>query len=294
MGRKQRHDDDGVFHHVFNRGARRDLIFFDDLDRRIWLEIFVDVSEKRGLELHAWCLMGNHFHLLVRSTGRLADMMRDACSMYVKVFNRRHDLDGPLHTSSYRNEPISSDEYFATASRYIHRNPVDIFNGPVESYQWSSYRFFLTPESAPAWLQTSFTLAMFGGSVERYRDFVSGDLQPRTTSSSTPPIDLAFGPVVSLGQIVSAIGALTDTDPADLARGRAGVRSPARMGICMLASEFEISADATAAALGYGSLSAVRSGLHRGRALVQTDPAFVALLATARRLLTRAQLDAAA
>ena len=160
MGTPPRLDYDGAFQHVYNRGARRDLIFFDDTDRHAWLRSVADVCLHRGAEIHAWCLMGNHFHLLLRSPGNVRDVMRDAGSQYVKAFNRRHGLDGPLHTSRYKNEIIESDKQFVTTSRYIHRNPLEIHSGPLRRYQWSSYPFFLAPSAAPRWLHTARTLEL--------------------------------------------------------------------------------------------------------------------------------------
>lgn len=283
MGTTQRRDYDGAYHHVFNRGARKDLIFFDSADRQRWIAILSDVCLKRETEIHAFCVMGNHFHLILRSTGAIHDVMRDFCSRYVKGFNRRHRLDGPLHRARYRNEVIESDEHFMTVSRYVHRNPVDVHRGPLEQYRWSSYRYFLNPGSAPAWLTTERTLGLFGGDPYRYRRFVSGDVPEAARHAVT--IGLPAATTISLDEIIRAVAAATDVDPAALTAGCPGIRSPGRLAVCLLAEELGVAPEQTAEALGYTSRASVRTGLRRGRRVLETDQAFGRLLDQARRAL---------
>lgn len=293
MGSSKRHDYDGAFQHIFNRGARRDLIFFDDVDRRRWLAILVNVCGKRGVEIHAFCLMGNHFHLILRSRGNIDDVMRDTCSRYVKAFNRRHGFDGPLHGSPYRNELVESDEYFLTVSRYIHRNPVDIHDGPLDRYQWSSYRYFLSPASAPSWLTTDRTLNLFDDNCDRYRQFVGDDERPGH-ARWVPDVNLSFGPTVSLQTIIEVVASLAKVKPSAIVAGRAGIRSPARLAVCLLAEELGITPETTAEALRYSSPSSLRSSLHRGRKILETDAGFRGLLQVALGRLTGEDDDAEA
>ena len=293
MGNPRRQDHDGAFHHIFNRGARKDLIFFDDNDRRRWIAILIDVCAKRGVEIHAYCLMGNHFHLIVRSRGAIHDVIRDVCSRYVKGFNLRHGLDGPLHRSPYRNVIIESDEHFMTLSRYVHRNPVDIHRGPLERYRWSSYRHFLNPDSAPPWLCVDRTLALFRDDPERYHRFVSGDVV--AAARRVPDDGLFFETTVSVHDIVDAVAAAADVDPLTLRAGRVGIRSPGRLAVCLLAEEFGVAVEATVRALGYASRSSVRTGVRRGRSVLADNPAFARLLDAARQSLSeRDQTTAAA
>lgn len=276
-------DHRGAFFHVFDRGARKDLIYFDDDDRRLWLQVVTSALQRRGCAIHAICMMGNHFHVLVESSGLLSDAMRDALSVYVRRFNLRHGFDGPLHRSRFGRTLVQTDDQFLTVSRYIHRNPLDIFDGPLETYQWSSYRWLLDPGSAPAWMQTDFTLALMGEDPERYRRFVEGPDAPEPSGSiaSQPALDSPF----LLRDVVEAVAAAAQVRVADLRAGKPGVRNPARLAVCVLANERTISPSAVAEALSYGSGDSVRTLARRARERLERDPAFRQLVDRARTIL---------
>ena len=285
MPNKPRLDHHNAFHHVTNRGARRDLIFLDDADRRRWITIVADVCERRGVEIHAYCLMGNHFHLLVRSQANLSDAMRDATSRYVRLFNLRHRLDGPLHKSRFDNEPVTSDIHFLRTSRYIHRNPLEASIGSLESFPWSSYPAFAGRAERPPWLCTELTLAMTGGGTQQYRRFVgepnAADIAPPTEDA---PITISTG-IGHLGEILSVVAALVQVRVDDLCTGSPGVRSPGRLAVCLLAAEYGYSAESTADLLRYRNGASVRTSARRAVALLGHDWSFAALLDNARRLL---------
>jgi putative transposase len=136
------------------------------------LEIAV---ERFGLEIHAYCLMPNHYHLLVRSPqGQLSRSMKFIGQSYTQRFNRRHDRDGALFRGRFHSILVDSDRYLDVVGRYIHRNPVTkamIEDRVLETFEWSSLRAYTTSVRAPAWLSTDQVLHRFRTPLE-YEAFV--------------------------------------------------------------------------------------------------------------------------
>lgn len=168
-----------------NRGAQRGRVFDDDTDRELFLSTLADAHERWGVETHAFALMGNHFHLLVRDDkGQLSRAMRHVCGVHTLRFNRRHGRDGPLFRGRFRSRLVQTDEYLAELVRYIHANPLDI-DGVEQAgaYAWSSHRHYLSPPSArPSWLHTEEVFQRIGGDSPKGRrtldEFVHDRMPP--------------------------------------------------------------------------------------------------------------------
>lgn len=166
----------GGWYHVTNRGAARQDIFLSNADRAHFLDLLGDAVWLQEIEIHAYCLMGNHYHLLVRTpNGNLDRALHRAMSIYVRKFNERHGRDGPLFKARYFSSLIEDESYLLAASRYIHRNPIEFGVSDLASYRWSSYRQFLNRRLRNPWLSTNFTLGLSGG-VRGYEAFVEGPL----------------------------------------------------------------------------------------------------------------------
>jgi len=184
MARPLRVEFEGAWYHVMNRGADQRRIFLSRADIFKFLDLLGEVSEIFGLEIHAYCLMGNHYHLLVCTPdARLSRVMRHLNGVYTQYFNRRAPRDGPLFRGRYRAALVDSDAYLLLASRYIHLNPVDagIVNRP-EAYAHSSYRAYQEPQTGPDWLITSTILDHFGPLDPRgaHRRFVEQGIDAET------------------------------------------------------------------------------------------------------------------
>ena len=173
MPRPTRIQFPGAWYHVFNRGARRQKIFLDRSDRERFLALVGEASSEFGLEVHAYCLMGNHYHLLVRTPEpNLASAMKQIVGSYTKAFNARHGVDGPLFRSRYQSVVVDSDRYLLTVSRYIHRNPLEAdITDDLRSYEWSSFPAFAGASDKPEWLHVGETLEV-AGTATRYELFV--------------------------------------------------------------------------------------------------------------------------
>lgn len=169
-------DYDGAWHHVMNRGARREPIFTTAADARAFLGRIGEQIERTGIEVHAYCLMTNHFHLLVRSPERqLSDFMQHLISGYTRGFNQQRGFDGPLFRGRFLSKVVGTDPYLSAVSRYISRNPIDL-RPPVrlDRYRWSSYGAYLGHVPAPYWLTTETLWELHGSSADSFREHVEG------------------------------------------------------------------------------------------------------------------------
>jgi len=139
-----------------NRGIDHQPVFLADSDRWAFEDQLHQLGCGDDLEVHAYCLMGNHFHLVVRSpTGDISAAMQRLSSSYTRVFNERHHRDGPLFRGRFRSVDIETDEQLLATIAYVHRNPIDIVPAhALEAYRWSSYGVYTRRRRSPSWLRT--------------------------------------------------------------------------------------------------------------------------------------------
>jgi REP element-mobilizing transposase RayT len=131
----------GGTYHVTSRGNRLQSIFHDDYDRRVFLAIRDRVIGRCEWQLHAYCLMSNHFHLLIETPNPnlSAGMQRLKCD-YAAYFNGRYSFEGHLFQQRFGSRLIETEEYFADALRYIALNPVKAgLCGHPADWPWSSF-----------------------------------------------------------------------------------------------------------------------------------------------------------
>lgn len=178
MVRPLRIEFPGAFYHVTSRGNDQKDIYRDDMDRRAFLDVLKQVYERFNWGIHAYCLMGNHYHLLIETPeANLSKGMRQLNSVYTQRFNRRHQRVGHVLQGRYKAILVERDAYFLELTRYIVLNPVraGICASPRD-WPWSSYRATVGQEPAPIWLQINRLLSQFSRSRkeagERYSTFV--------------------------------------------------------------------------------------------------------------------------
>ena len=170
MARKLRIEYPGALYHVMNRGDRREPIFKDDKDRERFLETLGQACGKTGWQVHAWCLMPNHFHLVVETPqANLVAGMKWFLGTYTGRFNRRHKLFGHLFSGRYKSLVVdgSGNGYLKTVCDYVHLNPVRAKliapEQKLAAYRWSSYRFYLmAPRRRHEWLRVDRLLGEHG------------------------------------------------------------------------------------------------------------------------------------
>jgi REP element-mobilizing transposase RayT len=173
MARPLRIQFPGALYHVTSRGNARAPIFEEDSDRRLLLHILGEVVESYRWVCHAFCLMTNHYHLLVETPeANLSRGMRQLNGLYTQRFNRAHERVGHILQGRYGAVLVERDAHLLEVARYVVLNPVRAgLVDAAEAYPWSSLRATLGITPAPAWLTTRALLARFGSRL-RYLEFV--------------------------------------------------------------------------------------------------------------------------
>ncbi len=153
----------GAWYHVMNRGANRQNIFLKKKHHKLFLDLLNKISSIYKIEIHAYCLMTNHYHLLIRTPEpNLPSAMKYLDSVYTKSFNKNMSRDGPLLRGRYKAILIDHDEYLLQVSRYIHLNPLEAgMIRDLEDYSWSSYPYYIGSKTKPSWLYTDFIYDYF-------------------------------------------------------------------------------------------------------------------------------------
>jgi REP element-mobilizing transposase RayT len=169
------------WYHVYNRGIRRSDVFQSHLDRGMFLADLAETCERLDVECHGFCLMNNHYHLLLHAPALVVSAaVQRFTSRYVRKFNVRHGYDGPLFKSRFGSTAIESSEHLLEEIRYIHNNPLDLGEHP-DRYRWSSHLVYLKLRPRPDFLTTSTVLDYFGQNVDEYARFIA------KTNQVTPP-----------------------------------------------------------------------------------------------------------
>ena len=214
MSRPLRLDHAGALWHVTSRGNERREVFHDDADRREFLRLLGRTADLFGWKVHAWVLMGNHYHLLVGTPeATLSRGMRQLNGDYAQHFNRRHGRDGHVFQGRFKAILVQREAHLLEVARYVVRNPVraGMVKAPGD-WEWSSYRATAGIEPAPEWLDASFLLEAFGSrraaAATRYREFV------------------AEGNAASYDPWSQIVGQMYLGSPAFAESARAGVASP--------------------------------------------------------------------
>ena len=170
MPRKLRVQYHGAIYHLMNRGDRREKIFKDEHDHQRFLKTLAEACEKTGWQVHAFCLMPNHFHLVVETPQpNLVSGMKWLLGTYTIRFNLRHREFGHVFSGRYKSLIVdgSGNGYLKSVCDYVHLNPVRAKllrpDQPLEAYPWSSYGQYLqAPGKRVGWLRTDRLLGECG------------------------------------------------------------------------------------------------------------------------------------
>jgi len=178
MARPLRIEYPGAVYHVTSRGNARNMIFNDDHDRSKFLKVFGTAVKNQRWLCHAYCLMGNHYHLLIETPeANLSRGMRQLNGIYTQAFNRRHNRSGHLFQGRYKAILVEKERYLLALCRYIVLNPVaaGLVSSPGE-WPWSSFSATVGIAKAPEFLTTDWLLEQFSPRrtdvCRRYLEFV--------------------------------------------------------------------------------------------------------------------------
>ena len=176
MGRAWRIEFEGGLYHILSRGNEQKDVFYNGQDRRLFLKTIGEMSERFEIDLFAYVLMGNHYHLLLKTNrANLSKSMQWLGLTYTRRFNLRHSRSGHLFQGRFKSIIVENDAYLMQLSCYIHRNPLRA--GMVKrlaDYRWSSYKAYAYGHQAPKWLITKPIFSQFQGKDKQraYREKV--------------------------------------------------------------------------------------------------------------------------
>lgn len=185
MSRPLRIEYAGAWYHVMNRGAGKKTIYQTKQHYELFLELLEEIHNRYQIIIHAYCLMSNHYHLLLQTQlPNLSRAMRHLDGVYTQRYNRSQNTDGALFRGRFKSIIVDENDYHLCITRYIHLNPV--VAGLVEraeDYNWSSYSAYLSKRKTPLWLSTEPTLAKFKSKRSRfeYRIFVEEGIDRETS-----------------------------------------------------------------------------------------------------------------
>ena len=249
MSRPRRSDRPGALHHVTNRGPGHRLLFNGAADTEVFLGLLERASRERGLEIHSFCIMGTHFHLLVSTRdGDLSAVLGWVEDLYARYFNRTRDRDGHVLKARFWSHEIDDAVYLVLVISYIDRNPVaaELVEHPGE-HPYSSARAYLGDPVFP-WLRRDVVeqaACRIAG-----RSLYSADLYPRLWGACAPEIG---DPLIArtdgyTGVRIAPIGALLRAGPQHVQRWLrdAALREEGKRGLMLALSASQV--DALAAA----------------------------------------------
>ena len=178
MSRPLRLEFSGALYHITSRGNERKAIYQDEHDFHLFLQILGDVCEHYNWLIHAYCLMTNHYHLLLETPdANLSKGMRQLNGVFTQAINKKHHRVGHLFQGRYKSILVDSDNYLLELNRYIVLNPVraHMVAHPNE-WPWSSYGYTIGPEEPPNWLAVDALLLQFSKqrktALRKYQVFV--------------------------------------------------------------------------------------------------------------------------
>jgi REP element-mobilizing transposase RayT len=163
MARQWRIEFKGALYHILSRGNEQRDIFFEDDDRKCFLDLLGEISERFSVDIFAYVFMHNHYHLLLRTQKpNLSKCMQWLGTTYTRRFNINHLRSGHLFQGRYKSIIVENEAYLVRLSCYIHRNPLRAnIVQRLADYPWSSYPVYAYEKKHPDWLKTDVILNQF-------------------------------------------------------------------------------------------------------------------------------------
>ena len=181
MPRAARLKSEGGFYHIVNRGIGKQIIFEDDEDYERFLSTISRFQEEEKFSVLAYCLMDNHFHLLLRADDSPAQIMKKISCSYAYYFNDKYGRSGHLFQDRYTSEAVNDEKYLLAVVRYIHNNPQKAGICKREEYHWSSYVEYL---SSSGITDRTLVLDLTGG-IPGFEEFSAGNEEVECMDIST-------------------------------------------------------------------------------------------------------------
>lgn len=271
MSRQPRIDVPNGYHHVVGKGVNGQLVFFSDTDRLEFGRLLAEVHDRHGVLVFAYCLMDNHFHLIVHCPdGGLSAVMQHLCGVFARHVNERVGREGHLFGSRFYSGAIDSDRFLLTAIRYVERNALDLPGiDAVDQYRWSSHRANADLRRGPEWLASEQVLNYFA-STDSYRRFIG-----RSGRTNEAP-NLNLGEIELIVPLMISIHATESLSRVHLTR---------TVAVLLIDSMNHDNRLRGLAALGLTTARSAAQSVRRAHRRLERDPGIAHIVAAARSLL---------
>jgi putative transposase len=214
MSRPLRIEYPDAWYHVMNRGRRGEDIFSDEQDYVMFMELLKETSEMWNIRIAAFCLMPNHYHMLVQTPeANISRSMRHLNGVYTQRYNRRHKSDGQLFRGRYKSILIDTDSYLLQAVRYIHRNALQSgLAKKIDAYKWSSHKGYISIARKWDWLHKNYIFSLLSKNrkdwLSYYRKWVSVEEKDKVSEIISGKIwPVCIGPQGFIDRIKETYGA---------------------------------------------------------------------------------------
>ncbi len=201
MTRPLRIEYPGAWYHVMNLGRRSESVFLDKNDYIMFLDLLKEIKELWNVNIAAYCLMTNHYHLLIQTPdSNISRAMRHLNSVYTQRFNKAHGYDGSLFRGRFKSVLVCDDHYLLELVRYIHKNPVKaLMVKGMSDYKWSSYNGYLSYSITWKWLHKDYIFSLLTqkkkGRLKPFIEFMEKDVSEETKRFfSLKNLPSIFGP----------------------------------------------------------------------------------------------------
>jgi REP element-mobilizing transposase RayT len=295
-----------------NRGSSRQKVFLENRDYEAFLNTLSQLHDRWRVEVFAYCLMGNHYHVCLRTPeANLSRVMRHLDGLYTQRFNRLHWRDGALFRGRYKAIVVDKDTYLTQVVRYIHLNPLgDGLVREPQAYRWSSHRLYLRPKTIPKWLRIEEVMADFNNTAGFHEFVLEGNERALEkfykTERKSPVLGsegfrervreesiridrehpryerAAVRPTVD--RVLRTLAKTYGLQPDDLLRGRRGKdNEPRRVGMYLVKELCDLKLQEIAERFGMGSYGAVGWACHGVAARIGSDTSFRDFVDSIRR-----------
>lgn len=297
---------------MMNRGSSRQKVFLENRDYEAFLNTLSQLHDRWRVEVFAYCLMGNHYHVCLRTPeANLSRVMRHLDGLYTQRFNRLHRRDGALFRGRYKAIVVDKDTYLTQVVRYIHLNPLgDGLVREPQAYRWSSHRLYLRPKTIPKWLRIEEVMADFNNTAGFHEFVLEGNERALEkfykTERKSPVLGsegfrervreesiridrehpryerAAVRPTVD--RVLRTLAKTYGLQPDDLLRGRRGKdNEPRRVGMYLVKELCDLKLQEIAERFGMGSYGAVGWACHGVAARIGSDTSFRDFVDSIRR-----------
>ena len=171
MTRHLRKFSNSKIYHIIIKGIDAEDIFYDDMDRNVFLEKIKLTKKEFNYEVYAYCLMTNHVHMVIKVLDEdLSRAVQSLTIRYVSYFNKKYDRKGPFVQNRFNSKNIENQKYFLEVCRYVHRNPEKANLEKTNKYKWSSYREYIGNEKI---INRKVLLHYFGNNIENFISYTN-------------------------------------------------------------------------------------------------------------------------